>query len=58
MKYLILGAGVAGLTFAIRLKQLRGEDSFLLLERNDEAGGLCRTVYRNNTPVDVGGGIS
>ena len=33
MRYLILGAGVAGLTFANRLK-LRGEDSFLVLERN------------------------
>ena len=42
MKYLILGAGVAGLTFAIRLK-FRGEDSFLLLEKNHEAGGLCRS---------------
>ena len=44
MKYLILGAGVAGLTFAIRLKQIRGEDSFLILERNYEAGGLCRSI--------------
>lgn len=56
MKYLILGAGVAGLTFATRLKQIRGEDSFLLLERNSEAGGLCRTVYIDGTPVDIGGG--
>lgn len=55
MKYLILGAGVAGLTFANRLK-LRGEDSFLILERNSEAGGLCRTVYSNGTPIDIGGG--
>ena len=55
MRYLILGAGVAGLTFANRLK-LRGEDSFLVLERNFTAGGLCRTVYIDGTPVDVGGG--
>ena len=55
MRYLILGAGVAGLTFANRLK-LRGEDSFLVLERNFEAGGLCRTAYIGGTPVDIGGG--
>lgn len=28
MRYLILGAGVAGLTFVIRLKQTRNENSF------------------------------
>ena len=44
MKYLILGAGVAGLTFAIRLKQTRNEDSFLMLEKNAEVGGLCRSI--------------
>ena len=49
MKYLILGSGVAGLTFANCLKK-RGEDSFLVLEKNNEAGGLCRSAY------SVGGG--
>ena len=57
MKYLILGAGVAGLTFATRLKQIRGEDSFLILEKESEAGGLCRTINSDNgTPIDIGGG--
>lgn len=58
MKYLILGAGVAGLTFATRLKQIRGEDSFLILEKNYEAGGLCRStaVEGGVVPVDIGGG--
>lgn len=56
MKYLILGAGVAGLTFATRLKLTRGEDSFLILEKESEAGGLCRTVYSDKTPIDIGGG--
>ena len=55
MKYLILGAGIAGLTFATQLKR-RGEDSFIVLEKENEAGGLCRTVYIGNTPVDIGGG--
>ncbi len=36
VKYLILGAGPAGLTFASRLKQL-GEDSFAVLEKENEA---------------------
>ena len=55
MKYLILGAGVAGLTFATCLK-LRGETSFLLLERNLEAGGLCRSIISGKMCVDIGGG--
>ena len=42
VKYLILGAGPAGLTFANRLKQ-SGEDSFLVVEKETEAGGLCRS---------------
>lgn len=49
MKYLILGAGVAGLTFANRLK-IRGEDSFILLEkitkRADYAVRFLKTVHR------------
>lgn len=38
VKYLILGAGAAGLSFANYLKQ-NGEDSFLVLEKEKEAGG-------------------
>jgi len=55
MKYLILGAGPAGLTFANRLKQL-GETSFLVLEKEKEAGGLCRSVEIDGAPFDTGGG--
>ena len=36
MKYLILGAGPAGLAFANRLLY-SGEDNFLVLEREDPA---------------------
>ena len=42
MKFLILGAGPAGLTFANRLLQ-NGIDDFLVLEKENEAGGLCRS---------------
>lgn len=55
MKYLILGAGPAGLTFANRLKQ-NGETSFLVLERENEAGGLCRSMEVDGSPFDIGGG--
>lgn len=40
VKYLILGAGAAGLSFANYLKQ-NGEDSFLVLEKEKEAGGFA-----------------
>lgn len=55
VKYLILGAGPAGLTFAIRLKD-QGETSFLLLEKESQAGGLCRSVLVDGSPFDIGGG--
>lgn len=55
MKYLILGAGPAGLVFANSLLK-RGETSFLVLEKEEEAGGLCRSKKVNETYVDIGGG--
>lgn len=55
MKYLILGAGPAGLTFANRLKQL-GVSDFLVLEKEITAGGLCRSVDVDGAPFDIGGG--
>lgn len=55
MKYLILGAGPAGLTFANRLRQ-KGENSFLVLEKEEKAGGLCRSQEVDGAPFDIGGG--
>lgn len=55
MKYLILGAGPAGLTFTNKLKQ-DGEMSFLVLEKEPEAGGLCRSIDVDGSPFDIGGG--
>ena len=40
VKYLILGAGPAGLAFARTLKDL-GEDSFLILEKERPAGAFA-----------------
>lgn len=55
MKYLILGAGPAGLTVANKLKQA-GIKDFLVLERENTAGGLCRSVIVDGAPFDIGGG--
>ena len=55
MKYLILGAGPAGLTVANRLLQ-KGEQDFLVLEKEDSAGGLCRSAEVDGSPLDIGGG--
>lgn len=55
MKYLIIGAGPAGLTFANCLKA-SGESDFLVLEREEEAGGLCRSAMADGKPLDIGGG--
>ena len=55
MKYLILGAGPSGLTFANRLLE-RGEKDFLVIEEQPEAGGLCRSTEVDHSPFDIGGG--
>ncbi len=55
MRCLILGAGPAGLSAAVRLKQY-GETSFLVLEKEQEAGGLCRSVEVDGAAFDIGGG--
>lgn len=55
VKYLILGAGPAGLTFANELR-LAGENSYLVLEKEMEAGGLCRSLTVDGSPFDIGGG--
>ena len=55
MKYLILGAGPAGLTVANKLKE-SGFTDFVVLEREETAGGLCRSVEVDGSPFDIGGG--
>ena len=54
-KFLILGAGPSGLSFAHTLRLL-GEESFLVLEKEPEAGGLCRSREVDGKPLDIGGG--
>ncbi|MCR4750375.1 MAG: NAD(P)-binding protein [Lachnospiraceae bacterium] len=55
LKFLIIGGGPAGLTFANMLKQ-KGESDFLLIEKENVAGGLCRSVDVDGSPLDIGGG--
>ena len=55
VKYLILGAGPTGLSFARTLLD-KGETSFLVLEKEDTAGGLCRSTMVDGSPFDIGGG--
>lgn len=55
MRKLILGAGPAGLTFANSLL-MNGDDDFLVLEAESEAGGLCRSKDVDGAPLDIGGG--
>lgn len=55
IKYLILGAGPSGLTLANKLLEL-GEESILVLEKETEAGGLCRSKEVDGSPLDIGGG--
>lgn len=55
VKFLILGAGPSGLSFAVKLLEL-GETSFLVLEKESEAGGLCRSKEVDGSPLDIGGG--
>lgn len=55
VRYLVLGAGPAGLALANKLKQAE-ETSFLVLEQENEVGGLCRSVDVDGAAFDIGGG--
>jgi protoporphyrinogen oxidase len=55
VKFLILGAGPSGLSFAHTLKSL-GEDSFIVVEKEAISGGLCRSEKVDDSPLDIGGG--
>ncbi len=54
-RFLILGAGPAGLAFAVRLMQKDIHD-LTVLEAENEAGGLCRSVTVDGSALDIGGG--
>lgn len=57
VKYLIIGGGPTGLAAAHRLREL-GEESFILLERNDYFGGLAASFTdENGFTWDIGGHV-
>lgn len=53
--YIILGGGISGLTFA-RLLQLHTDKTFLIIEKESEVGGLCKTKEIAGNHFDIGGG--
>ena len=53
--YIIIGAGVTGITLCKRLRQ-KGFNKILILEKESECGGLCRTKIINGHTLDIGGG--
>ena len=50
-KYLIIGAGVSGLSFADWID----DDDYLVLEALDEVGGYCKTIEREGFVWDFSG---
>ena len=51
IKYLVIGAGISGLAFAVQKK----EDDYLILEKNSVAGGLCQSFRKAGYVWDVAG---
>lgn len=49
-KYLIIGAGISGLTFANYIK-----NDYLILEKETEVGGYCRTIKKGDFIWDYAG---
>ena len=49
-KYLILGAGISGLMFA----NMKNKD-YIIVEKEDEIGGYCRTIYQDGFIWDYAG---
>lgn len=52
--YIVLGAGITGLTLLKKLKE-RNITNVLGIEAEAEAGGLCRTFYIDGHACDIGG---
>lgn len=55
VRFCILGAGPSGLAFAATLARAKC-DSFVVLEKEAVAGGLCRSAMVDGSPLDIGGG--
>lgn len=53
IKYVILGAGLNGLTTAYALTQ-KEPGQVMLIEKNPQVGGLCQTISRQDSRFDLG----
>lgn len=51
VKYLVVGGGVSGLMFANQVK----DQDFLIIEKESELGGYCRTIYQDGFIWDYAG---
>lgn len=51
IKYLIIGAGISGLTFANYVK----DENYLIIEKENEVGGYCRTIKKGDYIWDYAG---
>lgn len=51
VKYLIVGGGISGLTFANYVK----DEDYLILEKENEVGGYCRTIKKKDFIFDYAG---
>jgi protoporphyrinogen oxidase len=54
--FIILGAGITGCSFARLLQMENLTSNFIILEKNSEAGGLCRSKNIDGRIIDTGGG--
>ena len=50
VKYLIIGAGISGLTFANY-----ADGDYLIIEKEKEVGGYCRTIKKKDYVWDYAG---
>ena len=54
MKTIILGAGLSGISTAYFLQEEKAFEDITLLEMENTAGGLCRSIKKNEYIYDIG----
>ncbi len=55
VRTIILGAGPSGLALASALLA-NGDDDWVVFDKEDSVGGLCRSRQVDGSPLDIGGG--
>lgn len=54
MRQVILGGGLAAISFAYFLQERDDVDEILILEKEDALGGLCRSIRKDGYTYDIG----